>query len=377
MSLTHRHRPLSHSQPSRLSSLTLMEQHSCSSEHHVTPILPSAISLNSEPVESHQPSNAAQPTYEHTITPAAAPVPREVPHDFSSPQYPVESQEINASDLMSRDRRSHPRFRHSQCTGRRKALCIGIDYYDGQGLRLNSCVNDARNVYRFLIEKHRYTDSHNIVLLTDDNSNPDLQPTRKNILKWKRWLVEGARADDFLFVHFSGHGIRKKDVVGDELDGLDECIYPADVETLGHPGSICDNELHDTLVGSLPPGCRLTALFDCCHSGSILDLNYEFHYDGQEKPCSVTTDFQKEKSTPADVLCFSACSDDQQSFGTNVEGEIPVGAMSSAFLEVLKANSQSESQITYIDLLRGVREIVSKKYVQEPQLSASHKVESS
>lgn len=52
--------------------------------------------------------------------------------------------------------------------------------------------------------------------------------------------MEGARADDFLFVHcewtehgicwpdvdiavVSGHGIRKKDVVGDELDGLDEC----------------------------------------------------------------------------------------------------------------------------------------------------------
>lgn len=55
-----------------------------------------------------------------------------------------------------------------------------------------------------------------------------------------RWLVEGARADDALFVHCewtehqnmlafdvnhtidSGHGGRTRDMDGDELDGWDE-----------------------------------------------------------------------------------------------------------------------------------------------------------
>lgn len=37
---------------------------------------------------------------------------------------------------------------------------------------------------------------------------------------------------------------------------------------------IRDNELKEILVGRLPVGCHLTALFDCCHSGSILDLRY-------------------------------------------------------------------------------------------------------
>jgi hypothetical protein len=34
--------------------------------------------------------------------------------------------------------------------------------------------------------------------------------------------------------------------------------------------------MHDIMVKPLPAGCRLTALFDCCHSGSALALPYEY-----------------------------------------------------------------------------------------------------
>jgi len=35
-------------------------------------------------------------------------------------------------------------------------------------------------------------------------------------------------------------------------------------------------EMHDLMVKKLPAGCRLTAIFDCCHSGSALSLPYEY-----------------------------------------------------------------------------------------------------
>jgi len=145
---------------------------------------------------------------------------------------------------------------------------VGINY-TGQQNPLSGCVNDANDIYQFLIEQYRYPHS-NIILLTDDNPDPHSKPTRENLLNSMRWLVEDSHADDALFVHYSGHGGRVRDMDGDELDGFDDVIFPLDYKTAG---IITDDVLHDTLVKPLPAGCRLTAVFDSCHSGSILGAN--------------------------------------------------------------------------------------------------------
>ncbi|KAF8504310.1 caspase domain-containing protein [Russula emetica] len=350
-----------------------------------------------------QSAYAPQPTYGATLTPSAAPVPMPapspgptgVPHGVFSPQYPpatgapfeppvqtralrhvgrnprtqgrqpLVSQEMDAPQPKHRDWRCHPHFRRSRCTGGRKALCIGINY-TGQSNPLQGCVDDAKNVYQFLMDNHRYTHS-NIIVLTDDNSNPRSQPTQKNILSAMRWLVGDANPDDALFIHYSGHGGRTRDLDGDEPDGWDEVIFPLDYKTTG---IITDDVLHDTLVKPLPAGCRLTAVFDSCHSGSILDLTFEFHSNGRVRSSPVAPAFQQAKSSPADVVCFSGCKDSQTSADTVQDG-VAVGAMSYAYLKVLKRNPQ----ISYLDLLRGVREILKKKYSQRPQLSATHEVD--
>jgi len=112
-----------------------------------------------------------------------------------------------------------------------------------------------------------------MVILTDDQQNPMAHPTRANITRAMRWLVQGAQPNDNLFFHFSGHGGQTEDLDGDEEDGYDETIYPVDFK---QAGMIVDDEMHDIMVKALPPGCRLTAIFDCCHSGSALDLPYEY-----------------------------------------------------------------------------------------------------
>lgn len=93
-------------------------------------------------------------------------------------------------------------FQFSQCTGKRKALLIGINYF-GSANELKGCINDVRNVSSFLMERYQYR-REDMVLLTDDQSNPVLQPTKANILRAMEWLVKDARANDSLFLHFSG-----------------------------------------------------------------------------------------------------------------------------------------------------------------------------
>ena len=92
---------------------------------------------------------------------------------------------------------------------------IGINY-KGQENELFGCVNDAKNVHRFLrraslspaVPAHlltRFADrgykDEDMVILTDDSPDPRKQPTRVNVLDAMHWLVRGARPHDSLFFH--------------------------------------------------------------------------------------------------------------------------------------------------------------------------------
>ncbi|KAM7194596.1 Caspase domain containing protein [Rhypophila sp. PSN 637] len=166
-------------------------------------------------------------------------------------------------------------FQYSQCTGRRKALLVGINYFSQRG-QLRGCINDVRNMSSYLVENFGYK-REDMVILTDDQQNPMSQPTKQNILRAMHWLVKDARPNDSLFFHYSGHGGQTKDLDGDEEDGFDEVIYPVDFRQVGH---ITDDEMHRIMVRPLSSGVRLTAIFDSCHSGTALDLPYIYSTQG-------------------------------------------------------------------------------------------------
>jgi hypothetical protein len=93
-------------------------------------------------------------------------------------------------------------FQYSQCTGHRKALLIGINYFNQRG-QLRGCINDVRNMSAYLVENFGYK-RQDMVILTDDQQNPMSQPTKQNILRAMHWLVKDARPNDSLFFHYSG-----------------------------------------------------------------------------------------------------------------------------------------------------------------------------
>ncbi|WVQ62454.1 metacaspase-1 [Kwoniella botswanensis] len=299
---------------------------------------------------------------------------------------------------------AQPYFQYSQCTGRRKALCIGINYI-GTSQALAGCINDAHNVQKFLIERYNYK-AEDIVMLTDDARNSRQIPTRNNIIQACQWLVQGAQPNDALFFHYSGHGGQTKDLDGDEDDGYDEVIYPLDHKQAGH--IVDDEREHHLLVRPLPAGCRLTAIFDSCHSGSCLDLPYIYSTEGTIKEPNLLAEAgqgllgagmsylkgdtggmlkglmgigknlvnqnsdarkktQETKTSPADVIMWSGCKDSQTSADTQEAGKA-TGAMSYAFIASLTKYPQQ----SYVQLLNTIRDELKGRYSQKPQLSASH-----
>ncbi|KUI59373.1 Metacaspase-1 [Cytospora mali] len=293
-------------------------------------------------------------------------------------------------------------FQYSNCTGKRKALLIGINYI-GTSAALRGCINDVKNVSNFLIENYHYK-REDMVILTDDQANPVLQPTKQNILRAMNWLVNGAQPNDSLFFHYSGHGGQTKDLDGDEEDGYDEVIYPVDFKQRGH---IVDDEIHAILVKPLQPGVRLTSIFDSCHSGSVMDLPYLYSTKGVLKEpnlakeagqgllsalssyargdmSGVTNSFMsfaksamggdkayektiRTKTSPADVILWSGSKDDQTSADATIASQA-TGAMSWAFITAIRQNPNQ----TYLELLNSVRDVLQTKYTQKPQLSCSH-----
>lgn len=298
-------------------------------------------------------------------------------------------------------------FQYSQCTGRRKALLIGINYIGSQN-QLRGCINDAQNMYNFLTQRYGYK-PEDIVILTDDNRELIKVPTRANMIRAMQWLVKDARPNDALFFHYSGHGGQTKDLDNDEDDGMDDVIYPVDFQNAGH---IIDDEMHAIMVANLQPGVRLTALFDSCHSGTVLDLPYTYSTKGVVKEPSVWKDVgstglqaamayatgntgalvkslgtvfttitksnnnvnrervRQIKFSPADVIMLSGSKDNQTSADSTENGQ-NTGAMSWAFLNVMTRQPQQ----SYLSLLQNMRTELSGKYSQKPQLSSSHQID--
>lgn len=294
-------------------------------------------------------------------------------------------------------------FQYSNCRGKKKALLIGINYVGSQN-ELRGCINDVKNMSGFLNEHfgYKYDD---MVILTDDQNQRARIPTRDNIFRAMEWLVKDARPNDSLVFHYSGHGGVTKDLLGDEESGLDDVIYPLDFEVNGH---IVDDIMHDIMVKRLPPGCRLTALYDSCHSGTALDLPYVYSTKGVVKEpnllkdagtgafnaflsyergniggaiSSITgivkkitslasTDRQQiinMKASPADIISISGCKDDQTSADAR-EGGQSTGAMSWSFIKTM---TEMPNQ-SYLSLLNNMRTLLKSKYSQKPQLSCSH-----
>lgn len=193
------------------------------------------------------------------------------------------------------------------------------------------------------------------------------------------------------FFHYSGHGGQVRDPTGNRPSGILDTICPVDFEA---NGQIDSDTLHQHLVSRMPPNSTLFAILDCCHSGSALELPYVYKSDdegnvsmidnirqgmhlmneasalfrggfsfdklgeAQDLYAGATSFFRSFKHMGEEqqqaglgededyamyeqehkmVSMFSGCRDDQTSADANIGG-MSEGAMSWAFLEVMKRN---------------------------------------
>ncbi|KAI3445739.1 hypothetical protein Pfo_002404 [Paulownia fortunei] len=237
--------------------------------------------------------------------------------------------------------------------GRKRAVLCGVSYY-GQRYRLNGTVNDVKFMRFFLIQKVGFP-SDSILVLTEEESDPSLIPTKNNIRKALQWLVQGCQSGDSLVFHYSGHGSQQPDFNGDEVDGYDEMLWPVDHQS---EGKILDDEINATIVRPLPRGAKLHAIIDACHSGTSLDLpfvcrmsrNGYYMWEDHGRQSAIY------KGTSGGLaVSFSACDDHQVSWDTTaLSGDTPTGVMTYSFIQA----AQNEPGLTYGRLLNVMRQTI-------------------
>jgi hypothetical protein len=221
----------------------------------------------------------------------------------------------------------------------KKALLVGINYV-GTEDELYGCIHDAENI------ASRLVGFKTINMLTDYTK---VKPTKANIVSEFTKLVSGAVAGDCLLFTFSGHGSQVKDKNGDELDGKDEGLFTLDEKL------IIDDELNLIIRQRLKSGVTLFVLTDCCHSGTIMDLKYNY-IDYLENP--------RNAETGGNVIMISGCRDEQTSADAFINGKSQ-GAMSWAFLGNLKP------QVTWRKLVENMCfSLKESGYTQIPKISS-------
>lgn len=240
----------------------------------------------------------------------------------------------------------------------KRALLIGINYKNYEDAELRGCINDIQNIKSILVDTFDFDEKH-IKVLTDETEQ---KPTRSNIERSIFELISECKSGDKLFFHYSGHGYSLNDYNGDESDGRDEIIIPIDYK---YCGVITDDWLNKNLIKNIPKGVEFWGFLDCCNSGTLLDLKYNFkskhEYIGSKKldekqdikyiqeewSDKVDISFEKSDNTEGTICMFSGCQDPQFSMDALIKNKFQ-GAFTYCLTEYIKENTYTTDGKKYM-----------------------------
>ena len=259
-------------------------------------------------------------------------------------------------------------------TGRRKALCVGINDYPFDGNDLNGCVNDAEAWARLLIDGFGFPKEDVTVML-------DREATKKKMLAALKALLADARPGDALVFTNSSHGSYVAERGGDE-ESYDEILCPYDIKD----NHIVDDELRE-LFTELPSGSRLTVVLDNCFSGTATRAAVSEILPGLRPPDDRRVRFlnpalrglrvlqnpwrakPKRMSVPQSKMkeiLLTGCTDKEYSYDAKIAGKYH-GAMTYYALDVIR---KAKNRLTYAQLHERLLKAITA-YPQHPHLEGA------
>ncbi len=151
------------------------------------------------------------------------------------------------------------------------ALLAGVSDYQGTELDLKFAAKDASDMadaLRISAEQFMGKENIDILLLTTDNKNPLLKPTKPNIKRVLESFAKNATANDILFVYLSGHGMNYGGSEGDffYLTGDAQNGMLSDEQVRN---SVAISSAEFTQMIKKIPAVKQVMIIDACHSGQL------------------------------------------------------------------------------------------------------------
>jgi hypothetical protein len=244
-----------------------------------------------------------------------------------------------------------------------RALLFGLNYKHNVSHHLYGCLNDVQHMTKFLrdvcnVPCDAYTDA-------PDDINRDFTTAAGIVSKLTELALKSCEEDlDFVYIHFSGHGESAVDASGDEIDGLDEVLIPSDNEKTG---AVVTDDVISCLLRQMNLKTRVVCVFDCCHSGTMADLDITWNgsQPSREPPL--------QPGMVPKLLSLSGCRDNQTSADAyNLNGDKQYsGALTSSLLTVLKRDpSLKRDVLAMYKMLQ--QELASRRFQQVPMLCSTH-----
>ena len=238
------------------------------------------------------------------------------------------------------------------------AILIGIDDYADRPLR--GCVRDVQEARLHI--KSTLQDAVKIQMITTSQSHQandsSLWPTYDNVISALEGVTSVAKAGDFAYIHYSGHGTRKPpsgEFSNQSTGDLALVLFKGGEER--RVRYLWGYELARLLKAMVNKGLVVTLVLDCCFSGSVYRLDGDagirfLPYDAEiesEHPLDPNESLVSEAPAyrdastlpnwlinPDKYAILAACGPQEVASEPKFDGQ-PRGAMSYFLFEIIKS----------------------------------------
>lgn len=163
--------------------------------------------------------------------------------------------------------------------GETRVLICTLDY-DGypaseNGLGVLTASTDGT---RFLdLVKSSGVPDENITILMDsaENAGTPNWPNSNNLWSALKTMGKKTKPEDCFVFFFGGHGFHQEETgcMRDEEDGQDEFLVLTNNFDEGKIDAFLDDRMKDMFMQHFSRECKILMVTDCCHSGTVCDLD--------------------------------------------------------------------------------------------------------